>query len=156
MSKYEVGTLFYRYEASISSYGSGLLLRTFVVVKVTPKGSWIARGGYFQGEAKFVLDHGARAYAYPTKALAMKSFRLRCHHRLGHAISAMEKAATALSIALCKDRSRMRNESGQIWDQLGYGEEELAMTPSTGLEVMEERARRMIECIHKINGGLIL
>lgn len=49
-------------------------LETWREVKKTPKGAWIERT---YGVRKFVLDHGRKRYAWPTKEEAWESFLAR-------------------------------------------------------------------------------
>lgn len=64
-------------------YNGAVLLETYRIIKITPKGVWISMGGYPETK-KFVLTSGRRRYAYPNVELAMESYIQRKRHHLGH------------------------------------------------------------------------
>ena len=64
----------YRYEDYRSEIRPYIRLRTFPVVKTTPKGVWLSLG--FAGR-KFVLADARKRFACPTEEEAMQSFIAR-------------------------------------------------------------------------------
>lgn len=67
------------------------------MVRHTPKGVWVA-DDYSRDDKRFwklCLIHARKRYAYPTKAEAWESLRIRTQHRVQHAKNALEAALAA-------------------------------------------------------------
>lgn len=71
------GTCLYRYEVSQGH----VWLRTFPVVKRTPRGCWIEDD---QRRRRWVSDVAVKRYAYPDEERAAKSFMRRAAMRVVH------------------------------------------------------------------------
>ena len=99
------GQMLYRAE---SRDGYCVHYREWVVVKVTPKGGWIATKrdhDYYEslkhnfphedhGEAdrRWVAHDGRKRFAYPTKEEALQSLRARASSYAGHCLRRYERA----------------------------------------------------------------
>lgn len=99
----------FRYIDSISPEGVTIVCRRYVVIResehcywLVPEGSEgyaMARQkatGKVWGNAKRVSKDSWRRFAYPDKAKALHSYKVRKRRQLGHAQLAMERAKTAL------------------------------------------------------------
>ena len=80
---------YYRYDgyewAECSSYR---------VIKTTDKGVWISLG--YMIKDKFILNGARKRWAYPTKELALNSFRMRKLRQIEHCRHTEERAKKAL------------------------------------------------------------
>lgn len=86
---------FYRYEAveyasmdwdgeySHSKFPNPKLeLRTFDLIKETPKGYWIGYKGFFNSKFKWVSKTSKKRYAYPSKVEALDGYISRTKRRI--------------------------------------------------------------------------
>jgi hypothetical protein len=67
---------------------------SYRVTKCTPKGVWVSLG--YGVKEKFILNDARRRWAYPTKELALESFRIRKERQIMHSNDSIEKANIAL------------------------------------------------------------
>lgn len=95
---------YYRFEDK-ASYGDEIacgappcktILRKLPVLKTTPKGVWIADK---YGQDRFILEGGRVRYAYPTRELALKSFKRRKEVQVDILKRQLERAECALRLA---------------------------------------------------------
>lgn len=73
------GKVLYRYEGEEDVHWKSfatyiIVLKTYEILKETPKGYWIRVRHYWK---KWVSKDGRKRYAYPTKAEALNNFKLR-------------------------------------------------------------------------------
>ncbi len=71
----------YRYEKKVTQYTIfkfcnkvDLILKTFFVVKVTPKGFWFIDEDYKYGNKRWVSNNATKRYAYPTEEEALNNY----------------------------------------------------------------------------------
>jgi hypothetical protein len=73
------------------------------VTHVTPKGCWIAPGGYCyyakDGKWKFILNSGKKRFAYPTRELAWESFKIRSLRRVQILTAQLKLAEAGLELS---------------------------------------------------------
>ena len=84
--------VFYRYE----NPGDRIHLYEYPFLKETPKGYWI--GVFFEGE-KWVSKTARKRFAYPTKELALESFKARKNRQILLLTTQLIKSKKALIIA---------------------------------------------------------
>jgi len=85
---------FYRYIDTPTEDGHVFVqLAVFPVTKKTAKGAWIES----PLGRRFVLDAGRRKYAYPTRELALDSYRLRKEWQIHHCKQGILRAMRILS-----------------------------------------------------------
>lgn len=68
---------FYRYDFIDTGEDSTniiIVLKTFFLVKETPKGYWILENGWFFARQRWVSKTSKKRYAYPTKEQALTNF----------------------------------------------------------------------------------
>lgn len=91
----------YRYDdySTGDDYVTGIeiCLRTYPVIRRTPKGVWISREAY--GKQRFVLNGTRKAYAYPTKEEALASFIARKTRQRLLLEFQLKRVAAALKLA---------------------------------------------------------
>lgn len=80
-------TVWYRYwdhrvEAGYDGSAAEIGLREIPVKRETPKGVFLDMGRW--DKPRFVLNEARKRWAYPTKELAMNSFRIRKKCQLGY------------------------------------------------------------------------
>lgn len=95
-----VGDKFYRYEDML--YGSQISIRlsTYKVIKLTPKGCWIAHNyDHNHLHKRFVLSDSRKKFAYPTKEQAMESFIRRKERQIIYLQANLNRAKNALYTA---------------------------------------------------------
>ena len=72
-----------------------LFFRTFGVVRHTPKGVWLNE----YGVQRFVLKDARKRYAYPTKELALESYRKRRESYIKRLKNYLHRAEGGLAVA---------------------------------------------------------
>lgn len=110
---------FYRYVDVQYEMGPRIELRTFYMVRETPKGYWIhnsptfKEGGgtiYFVGDRKrWISKTSRKRYAYPTKKEALLAFKARKRRQIDILEYRANRAKLALSAA-CEDP-----EERKVW-----------------------------------------
>ena len=99
----------FRYIDEISPHGVSIVCLRFVVVRESEQCYWITRDRNIVWAKTFVAEgrksphikrvlkeSSGRRFAYPDKAKALHSYKVRKRRQLGHAQLAMERAKTAL------------------------------------------------------------
>ncbi|MEW5543484.1 hypothetical protein [Pseudomonas soli] len=95
----------FRYVDEISPDGVTIVCQRFVVLRESEHFYWITRDRYagsFSEVIKSPLikrvskESYGRRYAYPDKALALNSYKVRKRRQIGHAQLAIERAKAAL------------------------------------------------------------
>lgn len=90
---------YYRYyDVGWDEYSFQIHLERFRVVKKTPRGAWIEETHGYPVKKRFVLDGARRRYAYPTKALALNSYRIRKRWQIGYCKNKIDRANAILGI----------------------------------------------------------
>ena len=85
---------YFRVESVVSHYADRpdpvvtLFIEPWTIQKQTPKGVWVER----YGERHLCLHDARKKWAYPTKAEAWESFRIRTNWRIKHCRRALENA----------------------------------------------------------------
>jgi hypothetical protein len=74
----EIKNGFYRYEASYRTEHPELFLRTYPLLRPTPKGYWIS----VEGVPRWVSSDTRKRFAYPTKREALIAFIKRTERRV--------------------------------------------------------------------------
>lgn len=111
--------VWYRFEDRLVSSGTDefdnplgsyveVSLRTFQVLKHTPKGVWLST---FSGR-RFVLNGSRKRYACPTSAEALKSFNARKTRQISIYAALIRNAEAAMAKAV----SVARGETSRIFD----------------------------------------
>ena len=75
-----------------------LLIHRYSVVKVTPKGVWLAGATIAKGR-RFVLRHARKQFACPTKAQALESFLARKGHHANLLRAQLETVTDSIAAA---------------------------------------------------------
>ena len=75
-----------------------LELRTFEMVKETPKGYWISLYGLSYSKKRWISKTSRKRFAYPTEEEALRNFIYRCKYR--SKILNYQKWSTDISISL--------------------------------------------------------
>jgi hypothetical protein len=102
----EEGTHYFR----VDGYGNAYA-QAFEILRKTPKGCWIKTG--YQTE-KFVLDGARRRWAYPTRALALDSYRIRKERQIRHCndmITAANEGLVTMGFKAIDPKSRFHKTS---------------------------------------------
>jgi hypothetical protein len=97
----EEGTHYFR----IDGYGNAYIA-AYEIVRKTAKGCWISTG--YQTE-KFILDGARRRWAYPTKELALDSYRIRKERQIRHCndmVQAANEGLTTMGFKAIDPKSR--------------------------------------------------
>lgn len=107
--------VYYRYEeyatASADEWGDydprsrriNVRLRSYRVVKKTPKGAWVAESYgplIWSGKPRFVLDESTKRFACPTLAEALDSFMARKRKQIRLMSRRIDDAEEAMRLAL--------------------------------------------------------
>lgn len=97
-------SVYYRYEdgSHYTDQPPTVWLRQFVVSRHTPKGAWLLPdyfGAFDPCSEKFVLNGEGKRYAYPTKELALNSYRIRKEYQIAHLAIRHEQAIRQLALA---------------------------------------------------------
>lgn len=87
---------YYRYYDKDYTEGRYISYTEYFVVRRTPKGVWISLG---YENNKFVKDGARRRYAYPTKAEALESYRIRKRKQIAHNARQHDHAVECLAAA---------------------------------------------------------
>jgi hypothetical protein len=94
----------------IDGYGNAYI-SAYEILRKTPKGCWIKIG--YQTE-KFILDGARRRWAYPTKELALDSYRIRKERQIRHCndmIQAANEGLIKMGFKIIDPSSRFRKST---------------------------------------------
>ena len=87
---------YYRYNIGYGYYVNSVDLAVYKVVKHTPSGVWISQGVYGR---HFILNNSRKKFAYPDKATALESFKLRKERQIKILTGNLSTAKEALILA---------------------------------------------------------
>ncbi len=123
----KVGDIWYRYEDVAYSHADmetgshsystvEVELYEFEVVRVTPRGAWIAMGPCsrfesIHGAARFVLASARKRFVHPTKKEAMASFVARKRRQIQIYEARIARARRALEKAVIRQARDAREEA---------------------------------------------
>jgi len=86
--------IYYRYKIRYEYYEHiNIEILTYKVKKHTPLGVWISQGIY---DCHFILNNSRKKFAYPDKATALESFKLRKQRQIELLTEQLSDAKTAL------------------------------------------------------------
>jgi hypothetical protein len=89
---------------------------SYPVTRRTLKGVWIALG--YPEKQKFILNDARKCWAYPTKELALDSFKIRKHRQIMHSNASIDSANIALrkvGLETIDVRTRFSDQVEEIW-----------------------------------------
>jgi hypothetical protein len=87
---------YYRFDDCNSESKDSIYLCRYSVVKKTKSGVWLDD---LSKKGKFILNGARKRFAYPTKELALNSYKIRKRWQMRHATNTLERATTNLALA---------------------------------------------------------
>ena len=88
--------LYYRYNIGYGYYGNSVDCDVYKVEKHTPSGVWVNQGIWGR---HFILNKSRKKFAYPDKATALESFKIRKQRQIEILTGNLSDAKEALFLA---------------------------------------------------------